>query len=51
MELYEETHIKKRDREEEKEFIDKRADVFIVSVLIVIIDFRLFICINNMKCN
>jgi hypothetical protein len=37
--------------EEEKKFIDKRADVFVVSVLIIIIDFRLFICIDNMKCN
>ena len=37
--------------EEEKTFIDKRADVFVVSVLIIIIDFRLFICIDNMKCN
>jgi hypothetical protein len=25
--------------------------VFVVSVLIVIVALRLFICINNMKCN
>jgi len=35
----------------EKRCVNKRVEVFIVSVLIVIINLRLFIRINNIKCN
>lgn len=38
-------------RKTDKKFIDKRVDMFVVSVLIIIIGLILLIYINNMKCN
>jgi hypothetical protein len=51
MELYEKTHIKDKGEKKRKTFVNIKAKVFVVSVLIVIVGLRLFICINNMKCN
>jgi len=47
IELYEKTHI----RDNRGEFVNTKTKVFVVSVLIVIVSLRLFIRINNMKCN